>query len=63
MAVDYFQNLFSSLAQSNLFEEGLITYKLSGNEVEELNKPFTKEEIKKAMKQMHPQKSPGLDGI
>lgn len=54
MAVDYFQSLFTSSAQSFPFEENYVTKKLLDGDINFLNEPFTQEEIQKAIQQMPP---------
>ena len=63
IAFSYFQNLFSSvLPNLNGLEISLIDV-VSLEKNGSLVAPFSKEEFTKAIKQMHPEKSPGPDGL
>ena len=63
IALSYFRNLFSSgLANFDGLEISLIDV-VSLEENESLVAPFSKEEFTKAIKQMHPKKSPSPDGL
>ena len=57
IALSDFQNLFSSGLEISF------TDVVSLEENESLVAPFSKEEFTKAIKQMHPEKSPGPDGL
>lgn len=61
---DFYMNLFArdehcdpSLSLKNYFPQ------LPGHVYEEINRPFTKEDIRIALFEMDPRKSPGPDGI
>ena len=63
IALSYFQNLFSSgLPNFDGLEISLIDV-VSFEENESLVAPFSKEEFTKAIKKMHPEKSPGPGGL
>ena len=63
IALSYFRNLFSSgLPNFDGLEISLIDV-VSLEENESLVAPFSKEEFTKAIKQMHPEKSSGPDGL
>jgi len=65
MVIDFFKNLFSEEAGSYP-EESLRTIgfpSLSSYWSQELARPFTPEDIRIALKGMHPHKAPGPDGF
>lgn len=55
------QNTQASYAESN--EEPPISYKLTEDEADQLNKPFTKEELKQAIDKQKADTAPGYYGI
>ena len=64
MAEAYFQNLFTSTNPTNLepvldLVDRVVTPYMNHT----LLQPYTPEEVKRALFQMHPSKSPGPDGI
>ena len=63
IALSYFWNLFSSGLPNFDGLEISLTDIVSLEENESLVAPFSKEEFTKAIKQMHPEKSPGPDGL
>ena len=63
IALSYFHNLFSlGLPNFDGLEISLIDV-VSLEDNESLVAPFSKAEFTKAIKQMHPEKSPGPDGL
>ena len=63
IALPYFRNLFSSSCSNFDGLEISLTDVVSLEENESLVAPFSKEEFTKAIKQMHPEKLPGPDGL
>ena len=63
IALSYFQNLFSSGLPNFDNLEISLTDVVSLEENESLVAPFSKEEFTKDIKQMHPEKSSGPDGL
>ena len=63
IALSYFRNFFSSGLTNFDGLEISFTDVVSLEENESLISPFSKEEFTKAIKQMHPEKSPGPDGL
>ena len=63
IALSYFQNLFSSGLPNFDGLKISLTDVVSLEENESLVAPFSKEEFTKVIKQMHPEKTPGLDGL
>jgi hypothetical protein len=63
VALNYFNNLFkaNSTVQEPILE--LVTPKITQEENDRLLLPITKEELKEALFQMHPDKAPGPDGF
>lgn len=62
--LSYYGNLFSSAQPSNIAETvNSLPCIISADMNEALTKQLTLEEIYLALKQMHPSKSPGLDGF
>lgn len=61
---DYFVKSFSGISQSDQVQEVLagVEWKVSEDMNDRLTRPFEREEIGQAMKQMEPQKAPGIDG-
>ena len=64
------QNFYSTLYDTKIHNETqrtdnlkYVKNKIDAEEAKELNKPFTEEEISKAIKQMNNEKSPGEDGL
>jgi carbamoylphosphate synthase small subunit len=62
--VDYFNRIFTSSNPQAIDEvvaevDGVVTSGMNA----ELVKPFVKEEVQKALFQMHPSKAPGPDGM
>ncbi|XP_042952327.1 uncharacterized protein LOC122289400 [Carya illinoinensis] len=64
LIISYFQSLFQS-EQQDLMEDLVFLEDLRGRVTDDMNveltKDFTKEEVKEALNQMHPTKSPGPD--
>ena len=63
IALSYFRNLFSSSLPNFDGSEIPLTDVVSLEENESLVAPFSKEEFIKAIKQMHPEKLLGPDGL
>ena len=63
IALSYFRNLFSSGLPNFDGLEISLTDDVYLEDNESLVAPFSKEEFTKAIKQMHPEKSPGPDGL
>ena len=63
IALSYFRNLFSSGLPNFDGLEISLTDVVSLEENQSLVAPFSKEEFTKAIKQMHPEKSPSPDGL
>ncbi|XP_062088874.1 uncharacterized protein LOC133795438 [Humulus lupulus] len=61
--VDYFQDLFRSSATSWEYTVQCINRSISLDQREVMIQPIEDEEVKKALFQMHPDKSPGPDGM
>ncbi|XP_042962598.1 uncharacterized protein LOC122296867 [Carya illinoinensis] len=64
LIVDYFQNLFSNTDSGDMAEvlsgvEGKVTDQMNVL----LTRPYVAEEVEAAVKQMHPSKAPGPDGM
>ena len=64
IAVSYFEKLYTT-SQPDRIQEVIdaIDPKVSNEMNQNLIKQFTKEEVKASLKQMHPTKSPDLDGM
>ncbi|XP_042974662.1 uncharacterized protein LOC122306298 [Carya illinoinensis] len=66
LIISYFQSLFQSEQQVPM-EDLVFLEDLRGRVIDDMNveltKDFTKEEVKEALNQMHPTKSPGPDGM
>ena len=64
IVVDYYKNLFTTSNPRN-FNEILeaVETKVSPSRNHMLNRDFTTREVEQALKQMHPQKASGLDGM
>uniref|UniRef100_A0A803QMV0 Reverse transcriptase n=1 Tax=Cannabis sativa TaxID=3483 RepID=A0A803QMV0_CANSA len=66
VACDYFQHLFTSnpATMEELQEfQRIILHRISRATNDYLLEPFTEEEVFKAMRDIHPQKAPGSDGL
>ena len=64
MAKDYFQGLFTSAHPShNERVLKAVDHMITPEMNHHLIQPYTAEEVKRALFQMHPSKSPGLDGM
>lgn len=62
--VNYFQNLFSSNIEPGWMDFlSQIEFRVNETLCADLSRNFTKSEIFSALKQMHPTKAPGLDGM
>jgi hypothetical protein len=63
VALNYFDQLF--MANSSIHEPilGLVGPKITDEDNEKLVAPITKEEVREALFQMHPDKAPGPDGF
>lgn len=64
VVVDYFMDLFSSSHPADF--EGVLDKvepRVTAEMNRELGKPYTGEEVAEALKQMHPSKAPGPDGM
>ena len=65
--ITYYENLLNNYDSSNLTKQKIMLNNIPKVITEfdnmELNKPFTKEEIKLALFKLSPDKSPGLDGF
>ncbi|WCJ39421.1 hypothetical protein M5689_020411 [Euphorbia peplus] len=60
----YYNSLFTTTnPRSNDMIEAAIESRLSLDDISLLSNPYTKEEVKAALDQMHPTKSPGPDGM
>ncbi|KAL5576765.1 hypothetical protein UlMin_018464 [Ulmus minor] len=62
---DYFQNIFSSFTPSSLDMDRVfscVMLRVTSDMNALLDKPFTGDEIRKALMDMHPSKAPGPDG-
>lgn len=55
----YFSNIFS--AQETNYEEILVEPKINSSHQQIINAPFSTDAVKKAVFEMHPNKSPGPD--
>ncbi|KAJ9548141.1 hypothetical protein OSB04_020684 [Centaurea solstitialis] len=63
LATEYFTRLFSTSTGSPELITKLVKKSLAARDVARLETPFTKEEFRIALFQMHPDKSPGPDGF
>ena len=63
-AIDYFNNIYASSSPSGIDEViDAIPTRVTKEMNENLNRSFTKEEVAIALKQIHPTKAPGPDGM
>lgn len=61
---DYFVQIFSKEAEGYITTVvDILEHKVTAEMNEMLTKPYTTEEVQKVIKQMHPSKSPGPDGM
>lgn len=63
VVVTYFNNLFKSTGEHDRLTDREIVNQVTVEENEALVSPVTIEEVKEAVFAMHPDKSPGLDGL
>jgi hypothetical protein len=63
VALNYFNNLFKAKSTTHDPILSLITPKITQEDNDRLVMPITKDELKEALFQMHPDKSPGPDGF
>jgi hypothetical protein len=63
VAMNYFDHLFKSNSTMHEPVLSLIGPKITQEDNEKLSAPISKEELKEALFQMHPDKSPGPDGF
>lgn len=61
--MDYFSELFQSSGTTEFLSERDIVEKVSVEQNEKLVKPVLADEVKLATFSMHPDKSPGIDGL
>ncbi|XP_057428472.1 uncharacterized protein LOC130721892 [Lotus japonicus] len=62
--IDYFVQLFATSHPVGIEDvTSLVANRLTGAHLQILEDPFTKEEVTKALFQMHPTKAPGIDGF
>ena len=63
-AISYFDSIYSSSHPSQIEEvTNAIPYKVTDDMNESLIREFTREEVVAALKQIHPNKAPGPDGM
>lgn len=64
IAIAYFQNIYTTTSPSCIEEIiRVILMRVTSEMNEELTRPFTEEEVIKALHQIHPTKAPGSDGM
>lgn len=61
--VDYFAGLFKSSEISDELSDHEVVQQVSARQNEKLTKQITRDEVKHAAFSMHPDKSPGIDGL